>query len=134
MLTYSISQGFSLLTKTELEWLTGKKKVSKVYEYRMRSDIKKKLQNFQQLELPLLIEKGFLADLSKYPQLIANTRSNLEQLLLQNNPISNDIHNLPYYIQSLGRKCRCNSTLSVLRPFPYQNLVTYYYLYRFENR
>jgi len=37
----------ALLTTTELEWLRGKKKVSKVYQYRIRSDIKKKLQVFQ---------------------------------------------------------------------------------------
>ena len=54
MLAHNNQQELSLLTKTELEWLMGKKKVSKVYEYRMRSDIKKKLQIFQQSELPLL--------------------------------------------------------------------------------
>jgi hypothetical protein len=50
--------------------------VSKIYEYRIKSDIKKKLQTFQQLELPLLIEKGFIIsdsidnnnNLSVYPQ------------------------------------------------------------------
>ena len=51
----------ALLTKTELEWLLGKIQVSKVYEYRIKSDIKKKLQIFQQLELPLLMEKGFIS-------------------------------------------------------------------------
>jgi len=74
MLASDTSKKMALLTKTELEWLMDKKKVSKVYEYRMRSDIKKKLQTFQQLELPLLLEKGFLADWSKYTQLSANTQ------------------------------------------------------------
>ena len=50
----------SILTNAELEWLIGKKKVSKVYEYRIKSDIKKKLQIFQRLELPLLAQNGFL--------------------------------------------------------------------------
>jgi hypothetical protein len=62
----------ALLTKTELEWLHHKIKVSKVYEYRLKSDIKKKLQTFQQLELPLLIKNGFISstngDLSVYTQ------------------------------------------------------------------
>ncbi|MFL6319916.1 MAG: hypothetical protein ACJ72Q_05540 [Nitrososphaeraceae archaeon] len=48
----------ALLTKTELEWLQDEIKVSKVYEYRLKSDIKKKLQTFQELELPLLIKKA----------------------------------------------------------------------------
>ena len=51
----------ALLTKSELAWLVGKIQVSKVYEYRIKSDIKKKLQTFQQLELPLLMEKGFIS-------------------------------------------------------------------------
>ena len=58
----------------------GKKKVSKVYEYRIRSDIKKKLQIFQALELPLLIQNGFLNELCVFTQLSANTQSNIEQL------------------------------------------------------
>jgi hypothetical protein len=51
----------ALLTKTELDWLQHKIKVSKVYEYRLKSDIKKKLQTFQQLELPLLMRNGFIS-------------------------------------------------------------------------
>ena len=68
----------ALLTKTEIDWLQHKIKVSKVYEYRLKSDIKKKLQTFQQLELPLLMKNGFISsnnDLSVYPQnLSANTQ------------------------------------------------------------
>jgi hypothetical protein len=51
----------ALLTKTELEWLQQRIKVSKVYEYRLKSDIKKKLQTFQQIELPLLAKNGFIS-------------------------------------------------------------------------
>ncbi len=51
----------ALLTKTELDWLQYKIKVSKVYEYRLRNDVKRKLQTFQQLELPLLIKNGFIS-------------------------------------------------------------------------
>ena len=76
----------SLLNKTELEQLMGKKKVSKVYEYRIRSDIKEKLQIFHTSELPLLIQNGFLIELSVFTQLIANIQSIVEQLLLENNP------------------------------------------------
>ena len=58
----------SILTTSELEWLICKKQVSKVYEYRIISDIKKKLTIFQQLELPLLAHNGFLNELSVFTQ------------------------------------------------------------------
>lgn len=65
----------SILTNSELEWLTGKKKVSKIYEYRIKSDIKKKLRIFRQSELPLLAQNGFLNELSVFTQkLSANTQ------------------------------------------------------------
>ena len=103
----------SLLTKTEMEWLIGKKKVSKVYEYRIRCDIKKKLQIFLTSELPLLAESGFLNELSVYTHLSANTQSKTAQLSLDNSRISNDNHHLPYKKTSLGRDL-------IPRPFPYQ--------------
>ena len=61
----------ALLTKSEREWLLDKIKVSKDYEYRIKSDIKRKMQTFEQLELPLLLKKGFfshMSDLSVYAQ------------------------------------------------------------------
>jgi hypothetical protein len=50
-----------LLSQTEKEWLLGNAKLSKGYERKVKSDIKKKIQNFQIFELPLLIEKGFIS-------------------------------------------------------------------------
>ncbi|MFZ0656438.1 MAG: hypothetical protein WAM19_07325, partial [Nitrososphaeraceae archaeon] len=45
-------------------------KVPKAYQYRIKSDIKKKLKTFTEWEIPLLIQKGMIAntDLSKYTQ------------------------------------------------------------------
>ena len=65
----------ALLARTEIEWLLGNVKVSRTYEYRIKSYIKKKLKTFIDLEIPLLIEKGFIGitDLSKYTQ---NLRTN----------------------------------------------------------
>jgi hypothetical protein len=71
----------ALLTKTELDWLQHKIKVSKVYEYRLRSDIKKKLGTFRQLELPLLMKNGFISsndDLSAYTQSLSSNPQSLE--------------------------------------------------------
>jgi hypothetical protein len=50
----------ALLTRTELEWLSDKIQLSKPYQRWLRHNIKKKLANLAQLELPLLISKGFI--------------------------------------------------------------------------
>lgn len=65
----------AILTRTEIEWLLGKVKVSKPYEYRIKSDIRKKMKTFTDLELPLLIKHRIIddTDLSKYAQ---NLRTN----------------------------------------------------------
>ena len=39
--------------------------VSKVYEYRLSSDIKRKLQTLRELELPLSIKNGFISSANK---------------------------------------------------------------------
>jgi hypothetical protein len=50
----------ALLTKTELEWLNGNIHVSDAYQRKIKSDIKKKIRIMQELELSLLVEKGFI--------------------------------------------------------------------------
>jgi hypothetical protein len=50
----------ALLTKTELDWLNGNISVSNADQRKIKSDIKKKIRILQELELPLLIEKGFI--------------------------------------------------------------------------
>jgi hypothetical protein len=50
----------ALLTKTELEWLNGNIQLSYAYQRKIKSDIKKKIRILKELELPLLIEKGFI--------------------------------------------------------------------------
>ncbi len=57
----------SILTHSELEWLTGLKIVSAGYERKIKSDIKCKIKIFQEIELPLLIEKGFVSNHSVTP-------------------------------------------------------------------
>jgi hypothetical protein len=51
----------ALLTKTELEWLNRNIQLSNAYQRKIKSDIKKKIRILQELELPLLIEKGFMS-------------------------------------------------------------------------
>jgi uncharacterized protein YqgQ len=50
----------SLLSKTELEWLLGKKLISKPFEYKIKYTIKKKINKFLNFELPLLIQNEIL--------------------------------------------------------------------------
>lgn len=53
----------ALLTKSEIDWLEGNNaKLSKSYEYKMRSNIKKKLRIFVDLELPLIQKSGIISD------------------------------------------------------------------------
>jgi hypothetical protein len=51
-----------LLSKSELYWLLGDIKVSKSFEYKMKSNIKRKVQTLTELELPLLVKNSFLSD------------------------------------------------------------------------
>jgi hypothetical protein len=54
------SHEVALLTKTELEWLTRNRPLSKSFEYKNKSMIKKKVDRFLKYELPLLIQNKIL--------------------------------------------------------------------------
>jgi hypothetical protein len=50
----------ALLTRTEIQWLSGKIQVSKSYEYWLRFNIKKKIKTLTGFEIPLLVQNGFI--------------------------------------------------------------------------
>ena len=50
----------SLLTKTELEWILGKNQISKSFEYKIKISLRKKIDQFLNFELPLLIQNQIL--------------------------------------------------------------------------
>ena len=52
----------SLLTKTEIDWLSGKAHLSKSYEYKVKSIIKNKLRALYEFELPLILESGLFPE------------------------------------------------------------------------
>jgi hypothetical protein len=52
----------SLLTKTEIDWLSGKAHLSKSYEYKIKSIIKSKLKALYEFELPLILESGLFPE------------------------------------------------------------------------
>ena len=49
----------ALLTRSEIEWQLGNKEVSNSYERKIRCSIKKKIETLTELEIPLLVDKGF---------------------------------------------------------------------------
>jgi hypothetical protein len=49
----------ALLTRAEIDWLLGNKEVSKLYERKIRCLIKKKIETLTELEIPLLLDRGF---------------------------------------------------------------------------
>ena len=49
-----------LLSKTELKWLRGEINVSRIFEYQIRSRIKKKVRTLVDVELPLLTQTQFI--------------------------------------------------------------------------
>jgi hypothetical protein len=56
----------SLLSKSEVQYLLGKKQLSKFYEYKLKSVIKKKLANLIDKELPLLYSFNVGLDLTEF--------------------------------------------------------------------
>jgi hypothetical protein len=52
----------ALLSKSELQLLLGNVKFSKPFEYKMKNNIKRKIQTLTKLELPLLIKNNFLVN------------------------------------------------------------------------
>jgi hypothetical protein len=59
----------ALLSKTELQWLRDDIKVSKSFEYKIKSSIKKKVQTLTELELPLLVKNNFLVNDDGYREI-----------------------------------------------------------------
>ena len=91
----------ALLTRTELNWLLNNAKISKAYQYRIKSDIKKKIKTFTDLELHLLVNKGIIVnlDLIRYTQ---NLRTNPQ---INDQEISINSPNLQFPSQNMvGRK------------------------------
>ena len=98
----------SLLTKTELDWILGTIQLSGNYNRKIKSQIRKKINNFENFELPLLIEKGLIAfspvtkfsnDVTTYSNADTHSSSSNNEICAQ--------------MKSLGRDL-------IPRPFPYQ--------------
>ena len=95
ILPYYNSPELSLLSKTELEWLLENKTVSKSFEYKIKSTIKKKIENFLSFELPLLIQTQILDK-----ELIQDILDNPNNMLpsLGKEKVRYDILNLIHFV------------------------------------
>jgi hypothetical protein len=62
----------SLLTKTEIDWLSGKAHLSKTYEYKIKSIIKSKLKALSEFELPLILNSGLFPEAANITTIFKN--------------------------------------------------------------
>jgi len=85
----------SLLFKIELEWLLENKTVSKSFGYKIKSTIKKKIENLLSFELPLLIQTQILDK-----ELIQDILDNPNNMLpsLGKEKVRYDILNLIHFV------------------------------------
>ncbi|HKI07706.1 MAG TPA: hypothetical protein VKA09_04875 [Nitrososphaeraceae archaeon] len=93
-----------LLTRREVEWLLGKTPgISKSFEYKIKSSLRKKVQAFVEIELPLLLEKGLfpVANNNFPPQ--KNTIGNLS-LGKAKVPGPNPGQGLPFFAKEAGNE------------------------------
>ena len=72
----------SLLSRSEIQYLQGQKQVSKSYEYKLRSIIKKKVANLMSKEIPLLSTLFPNLDLTEFGKTSINkiTTNNLDKV------------------------------------------------------
>ncbi len=105
---YNNQQELSLLSKTELEWLLGKKQLPGSYNRKLKSQIRKKINNFQNFELPLLVEKGLISfsPVTKFSNGVTKYSSV-------------DIHSSSSNSESCAQMKSLERDL-IPRPFPYQ--------------
>ncbi len=88
----------SLLSKSDIQYLQGKKQVSRSYEYKLRSIIKKKVANLMDKEIPLLSSLFPNPDLTEFGKIcndnisdyhlteISKTTSNMHNNTTISNP------------------------------------------------
>ena len=66
----------ALLTRTEVKWLQGKLEISNGYNLKIKSEIKRKLRIYNELEFPLLLKSGLIDATSNCNVVTANCNTN----------------------------------------------------------
>ena len=81
----------ALLSRTEINWLSKKIQVSNGYERKMKSDIRRKIRIFNELELPLLLKSGFISATANCNNVTTNCNMNHQSHLSDNRIQSQNI-------------------------------------------
>jgi hypothetical protein len=84
----------ALLTRTQIDWLQHKIQLSNGYQRKIKSDIRKKLRIFNELELPLLVKSGFITATANSNAVTTNCNN----VIPENSSIQNSGQNM------VGRK------------------------------
>ena len=69
----------ALLTRTEMQWLQGKLELSDGYKRKIKSDIRKKIRIYQELEFPLLVKSGLIGATNSCNNVTANCNINYDR-------------------------------------------------------
>ena len=85
-----IQENYLFLSRTEIEWLSGNKQLSTSYNRKIKSQIKKKIMNFEKFELPLLLEKGLISlpTVTKYGNVVTKYSNTPNQSSSYNDNLS----------------------------------------------
>jgi hypothetical protein len=100
----------SLLSKGELQFLQGQKQVSKSYEYKLKSILRKKISNFLDKDLPLLSPLFPNLDLTRFSK-VRN---------IKKNPL-NLTKNSKTFTRTLSLYQDCNKELDSITPNTTEN-------------
>ena len=68
----------ALLTRTEIHWLLNDIQLSDGYRRKIKSDIRRKVKIFNELELPLLIKSGFIPATTNCNAVTTNCNTNCQ--------------------------------------------------------
>jgi hypothetical protein len=88
----------ALLTRTEIDYLQNKIQVSDGYQRKIKSDIRRKMRIFNELELPLLLKSGLITATAN----CNSVTSNCNNISLEN--LSNSANNEIQTQNMVGRK------------------------------
>ena len=96
----------ALLTRSEIDWLLGNKEVSKLYERKIRYSIKKKIETLTELEIPLLMHRGFNVTTYSNTVTTGGNAAELEEPSLVGRGIANPDHDVKEFYDSSKKEKR----------------------------
>jgi hypothetical protein len=96
----------ALLTRSVIDWLLGNKQVSKIYERKIRHAIKRKIETITELEIPLLMNRGFNVTTYSNGVMTGGNGSGLEPPSLVGREIANPVGDVKELCESGNKEKR----------------------------